>query len=679
MPTPSPQAAQAPTPQRHQMLQAGLDLIDQGITVFDADLKMVAWNRSFLKLLEFPDHLAYLGAPFESFMRYNALRGEYGAGDPEAHIASRVAAAKAFIPHDLIRERPDGRVLRVVGQPLPGHGFVTLYSDITEQRRAERTIRQQNAELERRVIERTAELHRSEQQMRLITDSIPALVGYVDRTRTYRYVNRGYGEWFGLDTSKPGAISARAFLGADTYNGIKDHIWRAFSGESVSFVYDLTRIDGSRLRVRTSLIPDFGADGEVAGCFELTFDLTEHHRAQELVMKAQKMEALGQLTGGLAHDFNNLLTVIIGNLGLLAEQQRDAESTREFVEPALQAARRGAELIKRLMLFARQQPLKAASVDAAQALGDVAKLVRRSMPETLDIAVKGGREPLWTWIDPFELETALLNLLLNARDATGGKGRIDLHARAVELLPDAAGARRLAPGRYVRIDVTDNGCGMDAATLERLFEPFFTTKPVGVGTGLGMAMVYGFVSQSGGAVEADSTPGRGTTISLWLPAADAPDELAGIDTDSALLSGASNGVDGQPRPSLEATALLVEDDEAVRQVVRHTLLDLGYAVLEAESGQEALDMLRQGVPVDLLLTDIVMPGGVDGRDLAHEALDRYRIAKVLLMSGHAPERQTTDDARADLTILPKPFSPAQLARALQSAATPAAATLDGQP
>jgi len=641
--------------QRQTMLQAGLDLIDQGLTVFDADLRLVAWNRAFMTLLDFPDALAFEGATFESFIRYNAQRGEYGTDDPEAHIAARVAAARNFTPHDIERLRPDGRMLRVVGQPLADHGFVTLYSDTTEQRRAERTIREHNLELEQKVAERTAELRRSEQQIRLITDSIPALVAYVDRTRTYRYVNRGYRDWFGLDPAQPGSISARSFLGAATFESIKPHVVRAFAGQAVNFEYELTRIDGSRIRARTSLIPDLGADGIVEGCFELTFDITERQRAQELVLRAQKMEALGHLTGGLAHDFNNLLTVVIGNLGLLAEQRCDAPETHEFVEPALQAARRGADLIRRLLSFARQQPLKAEAVDAVQAVTNVARMVRSSMPESLQIELHCGARPLWTWIDPSELETALLNLMLNARDATAANGRVVVHAESMALLPDAASARQLAPGQYVRIDVTDDGCGMDEATLSRLFEPFFTTKPVGSGTGLGMAMVYGFVHQSGGAINVDSVPDHGTTISLWLPMTDAPvepDEVA-VDARAA-----------PDRVQYHDLALLVEDDAAVRHIVRRSLLGLGYVVLEAENGVEARAILASTTGVKLLLTDVVMPGGVDGRDLAHEARDVHGVPRVLLMSGHAPARTQP----GDLPLLRKPFSAAQLAAALREGA-----------
>ncbi|HYR24786.1 MAG TPA: PAS-domain containing protein, partial [Aquabacterium sp.] len=325
---------------RQLTLQAGLDLLDQGLTVFDADLKMVAWNRAFLELLDFPAELAHVGAPFESFIRYNAQRGEYGEDDADEAVRKRVEVARQFVSHDIERVRPDGRILRITGQPLPGHGFVTLYSDITEQRRVEQALRQANSELESRVLARTAELQasnqrllealetneqitaslrRSEHQMRLVTDSIPALVAYFRSDRSYTYINRGYQDWFGLDPRQPEAVSAREFLGSEVYEHIKPNVTRALAGEAITFDYELTTRAGQTLAVRTSLIPDLASDGTVLGCFELTFDITQEKQSQALVVRAQKMKAMGQLTGGLAHDFNNILTVIIGNLAALAD------------------------------------------------------------------------------------------------------------------------------------------------------------------------------------------------------------------------------------------------------------------------------------------------------------------------------------------------------------------------
>ena len=634
------------------MLQAGLDLIDQGFTLIDSDLRLLAWNRAFLRLLDFPADMAYVGAPFDSFIRYNALRGEYGVGDAETQVRERVELAQLFAAHEFERTTAGGQTLKVRGLPVPDIGFVTLYSDVTAQKAAAALIRSHAVELEARIDASTAELRRSEAQLRLITDSVPALIGYVDSARKYRYVNRGYRDWFGLDLDLPHAISAREFLGAATFELIRPHVSRAFGGEAASFEYEISRIDGSSVRVRTSLIPDVDQDGAVIGCFEMTFDITAQLHAQQLVLKAQKMEALGQLTGGLAHDFNNLLTVVIGNLGLFAQQHPDAALVEEYVEPALQAARRGVEVIKRLLSFSRRQPLAPRSVDVAHVVLNVSRIVTRSMPESLQLEVRGMAKPLWAWVDASELDNALLNLLLNARDATAGNGHVLVRAEATIVDADAAQLMHIDSGAYVRVDVTDNGCGMDAVTLRRVFEPFFTTKPAGSGTGLGMAMVYGFVVQSGGAVDVISAPDEGATVSMWLPACSAPDD-----------DEVEFGPEGLSTTRQHGLALLVEDDAAVRRVVRRNLLDLGFTVLEAENGVEAREILDRATGVVLLLSDVVMPGGVDGFTLAREARDIYHVPHVLLMSGHA----SSPTESSDVILLRKPFSPAQLAAALRLA------------
>lgn len=308
---------------RLESLQAGLDLIDQGFTLIDEKLQIVAWNQAFLDLLEFPPSMVYVGAPFESFMRFNAERGEYGQGDIEPLIRARMTMAQSFKPHVFERIRPSGTVLRIYGVPVPGHGFITLYSDVTEQHRQKRLIHDQTRQMEARVQERTLALSeintelrqtlsdkdtmsrsllQSEARMRLITDSIPALIAYFDRHRNYHYVNRGYRDWFGLDTSQPQHISAKEFLGADTYAQIKPNIGKALAGTPVTFEYDVHTVDSHTRGVRTTLIPEVGADGQVIGCFELTFDISDERHSHQLLAQAQKMEAVGQLTGGLAHD-----------------------------------------------------------------------------------------------------------------------------------------------------------------------------------------------------------------------------------------------------------------------------------------------------------------------------------------------------------------------------------------
>ncbi len=636
-------------------MQAALDLIDQGFTLIDSQLRMVAWNRTFLRLLDFPDELAWVGAPFEGFMRYNAQRGEYGPGDPELQVRERMLAASRFTAHTLERTRPDGTVLLVRGVPVPGHGFVTLYSDITAQRAAERQIQQHAAVLEQRVAERTAELHRSEAQMRLITDSIPALVAYFDRDRNYRYINRGYKAWFGLDPAHPERVSAREYLGAATYAGIRPNVAQALAGRPVSYEYEVDIASGARLVARTTLIPEVDADGQVAGCFELTFDITEQKRSQALLVQAQKMEALGQLTGGLAHDFNNILTVVIGNLDGMRRARPEDPAIAEYVEPAVQAARRGADLIRQLMSFSRRQPLAARATDVSSLMEEVSRLVRRTLPADRGLQLRRAAGRIWAWVDPHQLHNSLLNLIFNARDATSPGGSISLEVEVHDIGEVTAASLGLQPGRHVRLAVADDGCGMDAATLERVFEPFLTTKPNGLGTGLGLAMVYGFITQSAGAIRIDSAPGAGSIVSLWLPACDAP-----VDEEprEVMVLGT--------RPGSRGLALLVEDDAAVRQVVRRDLLALGYSVLEAENGQEAIEILDRTAPIALVLTDMVMPGGIDGRHVAAHALDHCRVPRVALMSGYAPGVQP----REGLPILAKPFTREQLAAWLNQEVKP---------
>ena len=681
---------------RIELLQAGLDLIDQGFTLIDENLQLVAWNDTFLRLLEFPPEMGYQGAPFESFMRYNAQRGEYGPGDIEAQVHERVAAAKAFRVHDIERTRPNGTVLRVRGVPVPDKGFVTLYSDVTQQRHSEKLIREQNAHLESRVAERTAELQatntqlrealrlneqfassleRSEGQMRLITDSIPALVAYFDASLTYRYINRGYRDWFGLDPSRPDRVSAREFLGLDTYSLIKPYIKQALRGEPVTFEYEVGTVGGVKKLARTSLIPEVTDDRRVVGCFELTFDITQERRAHDILVQAQKMEALGQLTSGLSHDFNNILTVILGNLTALCAHADVRHHTDEYIAPAVDAARRGSDLIKGLLAFSRQQPMQRSAVEVDACLRSLDKLVRHTLPAGLELVFQPDAPGVHALLDGNQLQNALLNLVLNAKDATEGKGRIVVKSQTHGLDAEQATHLNLRPGLYACLSVQDDGCGMDAATRSRVFEPFFTTKQVGQGSGLGLSMVYGFARQSGGAVTIDSEPGLGTTFTLWLPVPPEwrPNEVQEDVTDGVTDGRADVASDGTPAanpppcgPQQDALpqelALLVEDDAGVRKVVRRHLLDLGYAVLEAANGQEALGILAQTPGLHVVLSDFVMPGGVDGQQVTAQARQRGDIAKVLLMSGYPPDTRHP----TEIPLIQKPFTREQLAAALQA-------------
>lgn len=680
MPTHS-HTTDSPSPVRehhgHELLQAGIDLIDQGLTVFDSELRLVAWNRAFLRLLGFPDELAYVGAPFDSFIEYNARRGEYGPGDVAEMVRERVNAARTFRKHYTERERPDGQIIAVRGEPLPNNGFVTLYTDITAQRRYEALTNEHNAELEKRVLERTQELQvtnlrlvaastanqeitaalrRSEERLSLITDRVPALIGYFDKELVYRYANQRYAEWFGRTKASIFGASIKSVIGERIYHEILPHIERAIEGHQVTYQYAMENSDGRSVHARSMLVPEFGPDGEVLGCFVLSVDISEIKRAEAALVQAQKMEAVGHLAGGLAHDFNNMLTVVIGNLAALKEKH-GGDGVAEFLDPALKAANRGAELIRRLLTFSRQQPLEQRPVDIVGLVADTVMLLQRSLPENIAISTETDAPMVFAQTDPHQLENALLNLAFNARDAMPRGGNLCIAIARLDVSASSAAECDVRPGHYVQVSVADDGAGMDAETIMHAFEPFFTTKRFGSGSGLGLSMVYGFAKQSNGSVRIQSNVGRGTTIRLLLPhsgAAPVPvEQHAEITTTT------------EGRKPL---VLLVEDDPDVRKVVRQQLTDLGYPVLEAEHSAEAMAMVQSVPDIGILISDIVIPGEHNGREVGRIVREQYPDIRVLLMSGYADDVQDATDEPA-LFVLRKPFTKAMLRATLEAELT----------
>ena len=661
---------------RHELLQAGLDLLDQGLTVIDANLNFVAWNKAFLRLLDFPESMAFVGATFESFMRYNAERGEYGPGDVEELVAERMRLARHFTPHYTERDRPDGQILAVRGEPLPHNGFVTLYTDITASRRYEQRIQQQNTELEHRVAERTHELQstnrrlivaddanqritealrRSEENLRLITDTVPALIGYFDRQEIYRYVNKGYADWFGA--AKEGMLgqSIRDVVGDEVYTDISHHVHLALKGQRVSYEYTMRRPGGRVAYARSELVPELDAQGLVAGCFVLSVNITDLKNAQAALVHAQKMEAVGQLTGGLAHDFNNLLTVVIGNLVTLHERYPDDPDIGEYVVPALKASRRGASLIKRLLAFARKQPLSLRSVNIADLVNETMSLLKRTLPAHITVTTTPMDEPVYAMTDAQQLENALLNLALNARDAMPDGGQLTIGATCIDLDLAQVTDFDVTPGSYVALTVSDTGTGMDAATQARASEPFFTTKRFGSGSGLGLSMVYGFAKQSGGGIRIQSALGQGSVVTLLLPCRDDAPEAQpqpGVQHRS--------GRQSAQRPLV----LLVEDDPDVRRLIRLQLVSLGYPVIEADHAADALVLLASVPTVGILISDVVMPGGMDGRALCAAANQRAPQVKTLLISGYSDGNAASAEPATDLPLLKKPFTATELQRAL---------------
>ncbi|HTV53857.1 MAG TPA: PAS domain S-box protein [Terriglobia bacterium] len=375
-------------------------------------------------------------------------------------------------------------------------------------------------------------------------------------------------------------------------------------------------------------------------------DITARVKIEQDLRQAQRMEAIGQLTGGIAHDFNNLLTVISGNLELLEKRLIGSED-RDILSEAQEASKLGAELTKRLLAFGRRQSLNPKLTDLNSLTQGMTELLRRSLGETIEVEIRlSGGLPL-VLIDPGQIENALLNLAINARDAMPQGGQLIVETSTAEIDKDYASAYiDVLPGRYITLTVTDSGTGMTQEVRQRAFEPFYTTKGPGVGSGLGLSMIYGFVKQSGGHVQLYSELGHGTTVRLYLPAYSGETPIT-VEDDSAPVWRAPFG----------KTILVVEDNHRVRKVSVRRMKELGYAVIEADNGPAALLLLDHEESIDVLFTDIVMPGGMTGLDLAQEACRRRPKLKVLLTSGYAEPSAVRGSLRTSGVIwLGKPYS-----------------------
>ncbi len=397
----------------------------------------------------------------------------------------------------------------------------------------------------------------------------------------------------------------------------------------------------------------------------LEAEAENRERVEETLRQSQKMEAVGQLTGGIAHDFNNLLQGITGSLELVrirATQGRTAEFDR-YIETAMGSANRAATLTHRLLAFSRRQTLDPKPTDTNALIDGMADLFRRTVGPGIQLETSFVAEPWPTLCDPNQLESALLNLVVNARDAMPDGGHLLIETSNTALL-DRRGAPKdwppqdVPPGDYVALSVVDTGTGMTPEVIARAFDPFFTTKPLGQGTGLGLSMVYGFVQQSGGHVRLRSEVGQGTTVAIYLPRhLGAGVEVMEHDTISTLPTGMVGDV-----------VLMVEDEPGVRMVVRDVLSDLGYTVLEAENGRAGLNIIASGVRIDLLLTDVGLPGGMNGRQLADAARQRRPELKVLFITGYADSVVAVGNGQMEpgMEVMTKPFALETLATRIQN-------------
>lgn len=546
-------------------------------------------------------------------------------------VGQKVTAVLEFFSRD-IRERDDNLIAVALQAG-------TILGRVIERQRAERALRD------------------SEEQIRLMTDNVPILITYIDQKKTFGFVNKTTEEWYGRPASELTGLSLRRLIGKAEFAKMEQRIDRALGGETLHFVEKLAYPDGKTRHIDATYVPHFGPQGKARGIFTMVVDVTDQVQAEEQLRHAQRMEAVGKLTGGVAHDFNNLLAVIMGNSEIIRDRLGDDDPA---VRAVTSAAKRGADLTQRLLSFSRQQPLRPRAADIVVLTRGIAGMLSRTLGETIAIEVKPPSK-LWSVrVDTGELENAILNLAINARDAMPAGGTLTIETVNVTLdVEQAARLDEARPGKFVRLSMTDTGEGMSAEVLDHAFEPFYTTKPFGVGSGLGLSMVYGFATQSDGFATIENRKGTGVTVSLYLPRAEGKDEP---DRDSRpLCAPVSQG----------GSIMVVEDDPDVRRLSVTLLSAMGYTVHEAEDGESALAVIMSDRHIDLLLSDVVLPGDMSGPEIAEAAVARRPDLRVMFMSGYAEDvvrRDREGQKRTiDADLLTKPFTRAQLAQKVRVA------------
>ncbi|WP_294236111.1 PAS domain-containing protein [uncultured Sphingomonas sp.] len=657
------QEADAALSQSEAQFRLMVDTVPQIIWITDANGRMQFLSHHFS---------IYTGAQFQSMAPAEIAAAFIHPEDGPHVVATFQAALRSGGEH-----RCEHRIRSASGEyrwfldrahpyrdPVTGQivRWFGVSVDIHDRKLAEDRLHALNATLEQRVAERTAERN----MLATLVENTDVMVKAIDMDFNILALNAANADEFErVFGVRPRAGDNILALLADQ-PALREEVragWaQGMRGEQVTIVEPFGDPQRDRPHYEISFRPLFDEAGVQIGAYQFVTDVTDRLRreaqlveAQEALRQAQKMEAMGQLTGGVAHDFNNLLTPIVGTLDLLQHKGLGGAREQRLIAGAAQSAERARTLVQRLLAFARRQPLQMIPLDMAELVRGMGDLIASTTGPQIAVEVDIAPDLPSADADPNQLEMALLNLAVNARDAMPGGGTLRIGLSQVRVT--AAQALPVGEGAYLRLSVADTGSGMDSATLARAIEPFFSTKGVGKGTGLGLSMVHGLASQLGGALHIDSVPGQGTRVDLFLPVGVSP---APIAVPGPACAG--------PRQR-SGRVLLVDDEDLVRQSTADMLGDLGYAVIEAGSAEEAMRLIDDGAAFDLLVTDHLMPG-MSGTDLARTVLTRRPGVSILLVSGYAE----AEGIEPSMPRLAKPFRKQELAHSLSQFAGDMAVT-----
>ena len=630
--------------ERTRMTDAGLNLIQQALSIYDADLKLVVCNRPLRDMLDLPEYLCRPGASFEETIRFLVDRGEYGeVADPDGFVRTRIEQALAFEPHYLERTRPNGRIISIEGCPLPQEGWVTVYTDITEIRRQEQLLRMRSEELSDQLLAQSEKLSKTNRELastyvalfevkrelteteartRTVTRMMPAHIAHVSPEGLYTFSNRK------LPTIMPGhgediiGHSFRDVLGEEAFEKMRLTYEAAMAG--TPGVNEFSHEESGR-RLRVAMTPDIAPDGKPNGVYILSTDVTEEAQARAALAQTHRRELAAQLTNGLAHDFANLLTII---LGLQSQLERQAQSDEmiDLIAATKAAARRGGTLLDRIATMSDLRPMQLEPVTLPGFLREICTMARPSLGERilLEQECEGFAAPLM--LDAGSVQDSLLNLILNARDAIGkGFGTITVSAQPVG-------------DTWVELSVSDTGPGFSAAALDHATDPFFTTKGED-GSGLGLTMVYDATKVAGGRVTLANTE-EGARVDMRFPLR--PAELSAT-------------------PGL---VLLVEDSDLLREAVREELMAHGHTVIEAASADEA-EALIDLPGLSMVLSDMILVGDRSGLDLLNGLRAKGVTAKMCLMTSLPASDPRRIEAENTFPLISKPFSTLKLDEALR--------------